>query len=122
MKWSSDYSKYKDLKDSAVALADSVGATGEDRAQVDSMSKEFENTGTASKMLMVAAALGIAGTILILKKMAIPAAAVLAVGALLPVIFNARTLLTTTFILVAAALAFLSSRKPAAAAPVLAAV
>ena len=111
MKWSGDLSDHKVELEQARASFES-GAGGQ--AGTD-LVKELDKAGTTSKMLMVAAALAIGGAVLVMKNMALPAAAILAVAGILPVIVTPKTLLTTAFILIAAVLAFLSSRKPAGA-------
>lgn len=120
LKWSKDYSDNKEMFATAKSLAESL-PEGPAKDEVMAPIKKAESAITASRMLLVAAGLGIAGAVLLLRKMTVPAAGALAVGGILPVIFSTSTLLTTTFLLIAAVLAFISSRKPATGAAPMAA-
>jgi hypothetical protein len=101
VKWLGDVNEYQ----RTIAAAAELGV---DMSELNALVR-------GSYALLGSCVLGIVGGVLALKGKGKPAGALLLIAVVAPAIFTAKTLLTTSFILIAAILAFLSKPKAAPA-------
>ena len=111
LKWRGDYNDGKAIVDASAVIASAAGAAGNETMANAAL---FEKLGTAAILLIVAGALGVVAAGLVAKRKELPAAGLLFVAVIAPLIYSGKTLLTTSLLAIAAILAFLASRKTTA--------